>query len=207
MKTKSKRTNISCHNFKRNEKKPRDSSDEIKHIHNFQVWFEPQFYIQLVYKAPLYLIFRKNMSFLLSLINFLVQTLQYFKKCFKNIFDLKKLKKHPQTLLRNTHFFALLPWAAQKAKTEELMFQNVSYRPTVYKTGVWSHKTTNWKWFISIWQDQTIFKSNEYNMLWASAHSFSCNCFKFSPISQAVVLGLNFNGFPLWHLKEVHRGS
>jgi hypothetical protein len=44
-------------------------------------------------------------------------------------------------------------------------------------------------------------------MLWASAHSFSCNCFKFSPISQAVVLGLNFNGFPLWHLKGVHRGG
>ena len=69
------------------------------------------------------------------------------------------------------------------------------------------HKTTNWKCFITIWQDQTIFKSNEYNMLWASAHSFSCNCFKFSPISQAVVLGLNFNGFPLWHLKGVHRGG
>ena len=98
------------------------------------------------------------------------------------------------------------------------MFQNVSYRPetsikkslyrpTVYKTGVWTHKTTNWKWFITIWQDQTIFKSNKYNMLWSSAHSFSCNCFKFSPISQAVVLGLNFNGFPLWHLKGVHRGG
>ena len=52
-----------------------------------------------------------------------------------------------------------------------------------------------------------IYRSNKYNMLWASAHSFYCNCFKFSPISQAVVLGLNFNGFPLWHLKGVHRGG
>jgi hypothetical protein len=28
-----------------------------------------------------------------------------------------------------------MPWAAQMAQTEELMFQNVAYRPTVYKTG------------------------------------------------------------------------
>ena len=30
------------------------------------------------------------------------------------------------------HFFSLLPWAAKAAKTEEFMFQNVAYRPTVY---------------------------------------------------------------------------
>ena len=29
------------------------------------------------------------------------------------------------------------------AKTEEFMFQNVAYRPTVYKTGVWK-KLLNW---------------------------------------------------------------
>ena len=34
-------------------------------------------------------------------------------------------------------FFSLLvPWAAQTAQTEEFMFQNVTYRPTVHKTGV-----------------------------------------------------------------------
>ena len=31
--------------------------------------------------------------------------------------------------------FSLLPWAAQTDQTEELMFQNVAYRPTIYKTG------------------------------------------------------------------------
>ena len=36
-------------------------------------------------------------------------------------------------LLRKTQ---ILPWVAQ---TEELMFQNVAYRPTVYKTGVTTH--------------------------------------------------------------------
>ena len=29
----------------------------------------------------------------------------------------------------------LLPWAAQIAQTEELVFHNVAYRPTVCKTG------------------------------------------------------------------------
>ena len=49
-------------------------------------------------------------------------------------------KNHPQKLLRKPqiHFFSLLPWAAQTAKTaqtEEFMFQNMAYRPTVYRTG------------------------------------------------------------------------
>ena len=50
-------------------------------------------------------------------------------KCWKN---------HLQKLLRKTklHFFFIIAWAAQ---TEEFMFQNVAYRPTVYKTG---HCTT-----------------------------------------------------------------
>ena len=47
-----------------------------------------------------------------------MRTLQYFQN--------KKLKKHPQRLLR----------AFQTAQTEEFMFQDVAYRPTVYKTGV-----------------------------------------------------------------------
>ena len=49
----------------------------------------------------------------------------------------KTWKKHPQKLLRKTqiHFFFLTAWAAQTAQTEEFMFQNVAYRPTVYRTG------------------------------------------------------------------------
>ena len=42
------------------------------------------------------------------------------------------MKKHTQKLLRNTQVF--LPIAAKMAKTEEIMFQNVAYRPTVYTT-------------------------------------------------------------------------
>ena len=33
------------------------------------------------------------------------------------------------------HFFPLTASIAQMAQTEEFMFQNVAYRPTVYKTG------------------------------------------------------------------------
>ena len=52
----------------------------------------------------------------------------------------KSRKKHPQKLLRKPqiHFFSLLSWAAQTtqtAQTQEFMFQNVAYRPTVYRTG------------------------------------------------------------------------
>ena len=41
-------------------------------------------------------------------------------------------------MLRKTqiHFFFL---AAQTAQTEEFMFQNVAYRPTVYRTGFLKH--------------------------------------------------------------------
>ena len=40
-------------------------------------------------------------------------------------------------LLRKTqiHFFFLTASSAQMAQTEEFMFQNVAYRPTVYRTG------------------------------------------------------------------------
>ena len=33
-------------------------------------------------------------------------------------------------------FSSLLPWVSQTRKTEEFIFQNVAYRPTVYDTGV-----------------------------------------------------------------------
>jgi len=51
-------------------------------------------------------------------------------------------KNHPQKLLRKTqiHFFFLTASTAQMAQTEEFMFQNVAYRPTVYRTGFLSKK-------------------------------------------------------------------
>ena len=59
-----------------------------------------------------------------------------FKKKIKFFLPTKSWKNHPQKLLRKTqiHFFSLTAWAAQTAQTEEFMFQNVAYRPTVYKT-------------------------------------------------------------------------
>ena len=50
----------------------------------------------------------------------------------------KSWKTHSQKLLRKIqiHFVSLLPRASQMAQTEEFMFQNVAYRPTVYRTGV-----------------------------------------------------------------------
>ena len=49
----------------------------------------------------------------------------------------KKEKKVEKATLRKTQiqFFSLLPWAAQMAQTEEFIFLNVAYRPTVYRTG------------------------------------------------------------------------
>ena len=41
------------------------------------------------------------------------------------------MKIYSQKLLRNTE----IAWAAQTALTEEFMFQNVAYIPTVSKTG------------------------------------------------------------------------
>ena len=35
-------------------------------------------------------------------------------------------------------FFYLLPWAAQTVQTEKFMIQNVAYKPTVYRTGIFS---------------------------------------------------------------------
>ena len=45
----------------------------------------------------------------------------------------KSWKNHPQNLLRNTHFFPYCP----NDLTEEFMFQNVAYRPTLYKIGIY----------------------------------------------------------------------
>ena len=50
----------------------------------------------------------------------------------------KSWKNNPEKLLRKTqiHFFFLTAWAAQTTPTEEFMFQNMAYRPTVYRTGM-----------------------------------------------------------------------
>ena len=64
----------------------------------------------------------------------------------------KSWKNHPQKLLRKIQilFFFLTAWAAKTAQTEEFIFQNVAYRPTVYRTGIWvnskSQKSTFQKW-------------------------------------------------------------
>ena len=56
-------------------------------------------------------------------------------KKIKFFLPTKSWKNFPQKLLRKTqiHLFSLLPWVAQ---TEEFMFQNVAFRPTVYKLGL-----------------------------------------------------------------------
>ena len=61
-----------------------------------------------------------------------------FLKNFQNFFlPSKSWKNHPQKLLRipQIHFFSLTASTAQMAQTEEIMFQNVAYWPTVYRTG------------------------------------------------------------------------
>ena len=50
----------------------------------------------------------------------------------------KSWKNHPKKLLRipQIHFFSLTASTAQMAQTDEFMFQNVAYWPTVYRTGI-----------------------------------------------------------------------
>ena len=61
-----------------------------------------------------------------------------FKKIIVFFLPTKGWKNHPQKLLRKTqiHFFPLTASTAQMAQTEEFMFQNVAYWPTVYRTGI-----------------------------------------------------------------------
>ena len=60
----------------------------------------------------------------------------FFKKY--KFFAHKKLKKPPSKVAQKklNPLFFLTAWAAQTTTTEEFMFQNVAYRPTVYKTGI-----------------------------------------------------------------------
>ena len=60
-----------------------------------------------------------------------------FSMFSKQFLPTKCWKNHPQKLLRKTqiHFFFHTASSAQTAQTEEFMFQNVAYRPTVNRTG------------------------------------------------------------------------
>ena len=60
-----------------------------------------------------------------------------FSKNFKKFFVHKKLKKPPTKVAQKNSnpLFFLSASTAQMAQTEEFMFQNVAYRPTVYRTG------------------------------------------------------------------------
>ena len=61
----------------------------------------------------------------------------FFKK-IKLFFAHKKLKKPPSKIAQKNSNPLFFPSAstAQTAQTEEFIFQNVAYRPTVYRTGV-----------------------------------------------------------------------
>ena len=63
-----------------------------------------------------------------------MRMLKYFLKNFKFFLPTKSWKNHPQKLLGKTqiHFFFLTASTAQMAQ----WFQDVAYRPTVYRTGV-----------------------------------------------------------------------
>ena len=67
--------------------------------------------------------------------------LQWFEKK-KVIFSLKKLEKTNikscSENLKSTFF--LTSWAAQTAQAEEFVFQNVTYRTTVYRAGTYMNK-------------------------------------------------------------------
>ena len=69
----------------------------------------------------------------------------FLKNFQKKFLPSKSWKNHPQKLLRipQIYFFLLTALTAQTAQTEELMFQNVAYRPTVYRTGVNSYELTH----------------------------------------------------------------
>ena len=54
----------------------------------------------------------------------------------KMFFADKKLKKTFKSCSEKLKSIFFLTWASQKAQTEEFMFQNVVYRPTLYRTGL-----------------------------------------------------------------------
>ena len=66
---------------------------------------------------------------------FSADTILFKKKMFLLIKSVKKKPSKAAKKILELIFFSLLPWAAQTAQTEECVFQNVAFRPTVYKTG------------------------------------------------------------------------
>ena len=84
-----------------------------------------------------------------------MRTLQYFWKIKKKMTK-KCWKPSPQRLIRNTLTLSR-PWAAQTTQREEFIFQNVAYKPTVYKTGSWVLKmyfdtqAVNFTFFTCFW--------------------------------------------------------
>ena len=58
------------------------------------------------------------------------------KLLFRSFMQPTKSWKNPQMLLWKTqiHLFFLTAWVAQKTQKEELMFQNVAFRPTEWPT-------------------------------------------------------------------------
>ena len=82
--------------------------------------------------------------------------LQYVQKKFKSFFCPQKVKKTPSKVAQKNSYplFFLTAWDTQAAKTEGFMFQNVAYRPTVYKTGVFGNvmfAPTAWQWHQHGW--------------------------------------------------------
>ena len=71
--------------------------------------------------------YEKNIKEIL-LCNFLLGTLQYFKKRHPFFFATKEKKKHPQKLLKNIHFFH--PELPKWPKKKGFKFQIVAYRTT-----------------------------------------------------------------------------
>ena len=72
--------------------------------------------------------------------------MEFFNAVAKIFLPTKSWKKHPQKLLRipQIHFFSLTALTARTVQTEEFMFQNVAYGPTVYRTGDKSEPIFGW---------------------------------------------------------------
>ena len=105
-------------------------------LKSWETNFTPQFYIQLVYKAPLYFTLRIKIwvvAYKESFIEFLEKHNRFFSladatiflESFNSFFVHKKLKKTLSKVAQKYSFFALLPWAAQTTKNLEFMIQNV----------------------------------------------------------------------------------
>ena len=70
---------------------------------------------------------------------FNADAIMFFKK-FQIFFWPSKAEKtalKSSSEISQIHFFFLTALTAQTAETEEFMFQNVAYWPTVYRTGLW----------------------------------------------------------------------